>query len=297
MQAETKALNGEPDYFCWLLDRAMPRKKGLAVVLEAYFDASERGSEMFSVAGLAFDADAAKQATSAWIDLWGDTRCHMTDLHSGRNRAGNPFYGWDDAKAGDRLKASIQIINDHVAYAVATSCRVSDIARLAPKSAPQGSEMFLDSFQAAYPLCCTLAMSALGNLMDKAGDPSDVAYFFEKGDLNQGASQRFIENATSTEYDGANEIKSSFHHRSHTVMAKDDSRLFEMADIFAWEQAKHMERLIQGKTAMRGSLRALLGDGVHGESDFKSTTRRTFHNAGPMFAKYMQDIQIGIFTS
>lgn len=292
MAPYSEALNGEPDYFCWLLDRAMPWEKGLAVVLEAYFDASERGSEMFAVAGLAFDAEAAKRATAAWIDLWGDTGCHMTDLHSGRGRPGNPFFGWDDAKAGDMLKASIQIINDHAAYAVAISCRVSDIARLAPESAPQGSEMFLDSFQAAYPFCCTLAMLALGDLLDKAGDSSDIAYFFEKGDLHQGASQRFIDGATNEP-----DMKDAFHHRSHTVMAKEDSRLFEMADIFAWEQAKHMERLIQGKTVMRGSLRALLGEGVHGESDFTSATRRTFHNAGPTFAQYMHDIKAGIFTS
>lgn len=280
------------DYFCELLDFAMPWDGGVAVLLVAYFDASAREkSDMYAVAGLAFDADMAKKATKEWVDLWGDTRCHMTDLHSGRSRPGNPYFGWTDDAAGKRLKDSVSIINSHASYAVAVSCRISDIERLAPKVAAPGSEFFLDAFSAAYPLCSTMAMSALGGLLRKGGRDSDVAYFFEQGDLNQSAAQRYIKNATSPEHgDDRAAIKEHYRHRSFTVMQKEDSRLFEMADIFAWEWAKHMERLMQGKP-MRGSLRALLGDGEHGETDFKSASRRAFHNAGPSFAAYLRDIK------
>lgn len=280
-----------PDYFCELLDFTMPWNGGVAVVLAAYFDASARESDMLAVAGLAFSGDGAKTATEKWVDLWGDTRCHMTDLHSGRGRPGNPYFGWSDDEAGQRLKDSVSIINAYASYAVAVSCRISDIERLAPKTATPETEFFLDAFSAAYPLCATMAMSALGGLLRKSGNDSGVAYFFEQGDLNQSAAQRYIEHATSPRYgEDRAAIKEHYRHRSFTVMQKEDSRLFEMADIFAWEWAKHMERLMQGKP-MRDSLRALLGDGKSGETDFTSASRRAFHNAGPAFAAYMRDIK------
>lgn len=290
MTATTRSITQSRDHLLDVLPFAMPWEKGVAVLLVAYFDASARESDMFSVAGVAFEADKALAASERWTELWGETRCHMTDLHAGRSRSGNPFTGWSNEKASDYLKRSVEIINDHASYVVATSCRAADIENLKLQAAPD-ADRFLDAFRAAYPLCLQLSMSALVGLMDKAEDQSNVAYFIERGDIDQGSAVRFLDSSTSSRNaikDPA--IKDYYRHDSHTFMGKDSSRLFEMVDIVAWEWAKHMDRLIEGK-GMRPSLRAILGEGVSGETDFKSPTRRAFHNAGPMFAQYVSDVR------
>ncbi|EWS64935.1 hypothetical protein Y695_01820 [Hydrogenophaga sp. T4] len=290
MTAPTRSITQSRDHLLDVLPFAMPWKKGVAVLLVAYFDASARESDMFSVAGVAFEADKAQAASERWTELWGETRCHMTDLHAGRSRPGNPFTGWSNEKASDYLKRSVEIINDHVSYVVATSCRVGDIASLKLEAVPD-AERYLDAFKSAYPLCLQLSMSALVGLMDKAEDPSNIAYFIERGDIDQGAAVRFLDSSTSQKASISDPaIKDHYRHDSHVFIRKESSRLFEMVDIVAWEWAKHMDRLIEGK-GMRPSLRAILGKGLSGETDFKSPTRRAFHNAGPMFAQYVSDVR------
>jgi hypothetical protein len=80
-----------PDYFCELLDFVMPWAGGQAVLLTAFIDASERDNGIFCVGALAFGSDRAKKATRHWRELWGDTQCHMTDLHT---RKVDPFKQW-----------------------------------------------------------------------------------------------------------------------------------------------------------------------------------------------------------
>lgn len=178
-------LAGEKDYFCWLLDRAMPWAEGSAAVLETYFDASKRDGGTLCVAGFAFGSIGAKQATQDWIGLWGDTRCHMTDLNSKPEK----HYGWSSQEAGDRLKRSVEIIKEHALMTVAVSCSMDEVRRLAPTSADPGSTDILSGFRTAYAICTHAAMFSLADLVH---GNIDIAYFFESGDQYQAESQRFI---------------------------------------------------------------------------------------------------------
>lgn len=113
------------DYLCSILDVVIPWSGGSLVALRAYLDASERGGGTFCVAALAFGEARAKRATRRWEGLWGQTRCHMTDLHT-RPKDG-PFGDWTGKQAGQRLKDSVEIINQHLSFGVAVSCDVADL--------------------------------------------------------------------------------------------------------------------------------------------------------------------------
>jgi len=283
-------LDDEADYFCWLLDRAMPWSGGYAVVLEAYFDASKRDDGAFCVAGFAFGYDRAKKATHDWKQLWGDTQCHMTDLSANPPR--EDFKGWSNDQAKERIEAAISIINRLASFGVAVSVDVAEFASLAPTVADPGSQMVLNGFRTPYAVCCHSAMAAMARL---TGGGEDIAYFFEFGDKDQGESAAF------TSWIKAHGALSRrlYGMRSHSILDAADSRLFEMADIFAWEWAKHVQRDKNrypldenGVTRQRGSLRALLGDGLQkkNETNVLSANRRGWHISGEPLERYFRRV-------
>ncbi|MDP2331172.1 MAG: hypothetical protein Q8M19_10825 [Reyranella sp.] len=277
------------DYLCDLLDFAMPWLDGMAAVLIAHVDASKRPSGVFSVGLVAFGADRAKKATRGWDRLWGKTSCHMTDWHARRG----PFTDWSADKSHGRLVESLGIVNRYASYAVAVSCDAADVEKLAPKGADANSKVFHDGLARSYALCCHMAMYSLARLAPGARqNPPRIAYFFESGDAHQGESQRFISEVVSGPMGAA-----LYGCRSHSKLAKTDSRLFEIADIVAWEWAKHIDRIGEGKTQMRGSLKALLGEGHSSEFDFASDSRVMMHMRGPALERfYLRCEETGIFS-
>lgn len=282
MQANTAVMQDgeEPDYFCWLLNRVMPWAGGYAVVLEAYFDASKRDGGQFCVAGFAFGEDRAKKATRDWMRLWGDERCHMTDLHT--RKPNGRFAGWSDGQAGKRLEACTPIMNSAASFAVAVSCNVDEVERLAPKLVDPGSRALLGGFRSAYGVCCHAAMASLARM---TGGQGGIAYFFESGDEYQGESQAFIAQIAAV----PEVARRLYGRRSHAVLDKQDCRLFEMSDILAWEWAKHVQRVANGDP-MRPSLRALLGEDLQkkGETNVGSAARRGWHLTGAPLEHYFQ---------
>ncbi len=282
-------LAGEEDYFCWLLDRAMPWAGGYAVLLEAYFDASERDGGVFCVAGFAFGGDRAKKATSEWQRLWGETQCHMTDLSASPPRG--DFKGWTNDQAKERIEAAIPIINHRASFGVAVSVHMSEFASLAPTAADPGSRHILNGFRTPYAVCSHAAMAAMARLTRN----SDIAYFFESGDKYQGESVAF----TGWLKDHAHVARNLYGMRSYSVLDAADCRLFETADILAWEWAKHVDRDRarfpldgNGVTRQRGSLRALLGDGLTKgvETNVMSASRRGWHMTGAPLENYFQGL-------
>ncbi|MFZ5779057.1 MAG: hypothetical protein ACOY4R_02470 [Pseudomonadota bacterium] len=277
------------DYFCELLDFVMPWPDGTAAVLVAHVDASKRPGGTFCVAIVACGADRAKKAVRRWVDLWGSTPCHMTDLHALRK----DFRNWTSHQAGEHLIRSVKLINRFASYAVAVSCDVADVERLAPRRADADSAVIHGGLAHSYALCCHMAMFALADLVRKTrqGAP-DIAYFFERGDEHQGESQRFISTAVASPAGPP-----LYACRSHVVMQASDARLFEMADIFAWEWAKHIERVAVGRTKKRGSLRALLGGEGSDDLSFVSPSRHLFHMRGAALKRfYARCESVGMFS-
>jgi hypothetical protein len=271
-------------FFCDLLDLVMPQG-GTAALLSAYLDASQMKSGVFSVGGFAFGRDRAKKASRDWHKLWGNTICHMTDLHS--RAPGTAFEGWAGDQAGERLKNSVRIINRYASYAVCISCDLLEVERLSPKSASAGSEMFLDGFRHAYAICCHLAMALLSKNIREFAGRSDISYFFESGDQHQAESQRFIALAVTDPV-----LKRMYGYRSHTVADKGHIRLLETADIIAWEWAKHRDRIRNGQR-IRPSLIAILdpdSSGHMSELDAASEYRRAVHLTGHPLERYFYKV-------
>lgn len=268
------------DYFFWLLERVKPWPGGYVAVLEAYIDASERTSRKYCVSVIAFGSDRARKALGAWKRLWGDTCCHMTDLNAARG----VFKGWDESgKSKEMIEASVPIILGADPFIVAVSVDLDEFERLAPKEADPGSMALLGGFRTPYAHCCHAAMAALRMLTG----PTDIAYFFESGDKGQGESQGFMGHLKGH----ASTAKRLYGLRSHSVVSKEDCRIFEMTDVFAWEWAKHVERQHGGgETRMRGSLRALLGDELRkdGEMNLISPRLRAWHMTGERMERYFQ---------
>jgi hypothetical protein len=260
---------------------------GALILLSAYFDASGRAGGAFSVAGFAFGPGRAKKAASSWHRLWRDTPCHMTDLHT--RMEGSDFEGWTKVQAGKRLKDSVAIINRYASNGVAVSCDLKEMNELAPRSAAKGSEHFLDGFESAYATCSHLAMFSLGKMLDFLGKDSSIAYFFEAGDDNQAAASRFWSLASRSA------LKQYYRHHSHTVIGKEDCRLLEMSDIFAWEWAKHRERISEGRHE-RPSLTAILGKGFSSQIDFASDNRRAIHLTGKPLKRYFDQVKTLILS-
>jgi hypothetical protein len=268
-----------------LLDLVVP-DGGVAALLSAYLDASRMESGVFSVSALAFGIDRAKKACRAWHKLWGNTVCHMTDLHG--RKPGSAFECWTGEQAGQYLQHSVRLINKYASYAVCVSCDLEEIERLAPKTAAKDSEICLDGFRRAYATCCHLVMASLGKVIrENEGIPA-VAYFFESGDQYQAQSQRFIASVTAEP-----SLKTMYCHKSHTVADKLDARLLETADILAWEWAKHRER-VRSARDMRPSLRAMLDpetSGIMSPLDFASATRRAVHVTGAPLERYFDKVK------
>jgi len=188
-------------------------------MLIAHFDASTRDGGEFCVAGIAFGTKKAVKAVDAWQALWGDQRCHMTELHS--RPKGSAFESWTPEQAGVRLVESCEIINRYATYAVAISCELAEIGGLAPQTCAPGTEEFLDGFSSAYAVCCHMAMSSMGKLVKSRGkDDGGIAYVFEAGDLHQGKAQNFLTMGTLVPplVDGTpSPLKGYYSHLSHTV--------------------------------------------------------------------------------
>lgn len=259
-------------------------------MLVAYFDASQARGGTFAVAGFALGVVSAKKADRAWRNLWGDTICHMTDLHS--RKRGTAFADWTGAKAGAYLKKSVDIINKYASYGVCISCDVNEVNSLAPTIAAPGSEIYLVGFRRAYAVCCHLAMFSLSKMVCQHSPSTTINYFFESGDQYQADSQTFISLIRRA---GLGAI---YLYGSHTVTEKSKARLLETADILSWEWAKHRER-IKSNQPIRPSLTALLDPSLPGQStpfDYASPSRRAAHITGPALSRYFDKVKDRILS-
>lgn len=232
------------DVFSDLVDAILPGNGGKVAVLHAYFDASERPGGVYCVAGFAFAKEQAKKFNRDWKRLFVDFGgCHMKELAHGAGR----FKGLDSKQRGGLQVEAVKIIRKRFTYGVIVSCDKTEIESMLPK--------WINGLQGAYPVCCHIAMIALGHQIEKSGHENEVAYFFESGDQWSGAAHDFMGRA-----DKSPELKKAYRHRSHAFVNKDGALALQAADMLAWEWTKFRdETLIQRKRAMRKSLIAMIG--------------------------------------
>lgn len=156
--------------------------KGVAALLQGYFDESERAGGIFCVAGFTFAPRQAKKFCKDWSRLFSGYRggLHMCDLTKRRGA----FEGISDKERVRLIIEAIKIVKLRMSAGFAVSCNVDEITATAPKGAK--------GFSRAYPLCCHLCMSAVGKFLRSSGSEDRVTYFFEAGHPHEGEARTFI---------------------------------------------------------------------------------------------------------
>jgi hypothetical protein len=185
----------------------------------------------------------------------------MTDLALKQGR----FKGIPDREAHRLIQRAISIINKCAAFGVVVSCDIREIEPLLPK--------WIDGFQGAYPVCCHMAMTALGDLV---GEHEEIAYIFESGHQHQKQAHRFMSRVLDTP-----ELKRAYKHFTHTFADKRDVEQLQTADIFAWEWAKYYDEThVKGKRKMRKSLVSLLTKGRMSMEGYNNNGIKPLHLTG-----------------
>ena len=243
----------------------------LIIVLRAFFDESERPSGIFCVAGFAFQKRASRMFKRDWLRLFGSSGAHMADLVAGRQQ----FKGMSREQRDSLIRKAVPIIKKHITAGVAITCNVHEVRRLSPR--------WIRGYGHAYPVCCHLAMYALGNWLRDSGSPERVTYIFEAGHRFEAEANGFMGNVVR-----AAMLKEAFRYHGHAFLPKSDAIPLQAADFLAWEWAKFRDETLEQRIRpMRGSLLALFSDDVKKLSGA--------HVTGPPLVKYMAQIrQLGL---
>jgi len=224
-----------------LLDVLVPKRNGALVVIKGFFDASTRQkSGIFCVAGFAFRKLQLQKFERDWWNLFGKYGgCHMKELVHGIGR-------FADADRDSLIKAAVQILRKRSCFGIVVSCNLHEMNRLLPT--------WVRGFEHAYPVCCHMAMTALGSKISDSGSDDRVAYFFETGDEYSGCAHDFM-----NRYCQVPVCKKAYRHSSHAFVDKEDAMALQSADMLAWECAKYLDETVgQRVRPMRLSLAHML---------------------------------------
>lgn len=262
-------------YFSDLLDVLLPGRNRDLVLLNAYFDASARKPGTFCVAGYVFAKPQVKKFDRQWwalFGIYGGT--HMKELAGGYGR----FKGVDAPTRGALLIDAVQIIRQRISFGVAVSCDLNEINSLLPT--------WMQGFEHAYPVCCHIAMTALGMKVKDSGHSDDIAYFFEDGDDYSASAHKFMDRASHIP-----ELRESYCYGSSTFICKRKALALQAADILAWEWAKYMDETVGRRNQplrrpMRKSLAALVRDG----NDYDSKHYQVSHITGIPLRRYLKSV-------
>ncbi len=243
-------------------------KRECVVMLEAYFDESERKTGVFCVAGYVFAPSQAKKFSKEWASLFNGYAggCHMVDL---AQRTG-AFKGILPAEQQRLIVEAVKIINKRVSHGVAVSCNIDEVNHLSPK--------WIRGFGHAYPVLCHLAMTEVGMFLRRTNNANRVIYIFEAGHPSEAEARDFVHNALRSPV-----AKESYRHAGDAFLPKSDAVPLQAADMFAWEWAKFRdETLEQNIRPIRKSLVALFEPHIKRYSGH--------HISGESLAKWMGEV-------
>lgn len=264
-----------------LLMATVSSEEGQVTMLRAYLDASDMGG-VYCVAGVAFGYDRAIKAERKWTELYGDRYGHLTDLHA---RQGE-FAGVSREEADHLCRGSVSIINEYASHIVVVSCDVAQVERQLPRSAHPENRWAMDAYKGLYPCCLNWLMGSMGEAVGN----QKISYWLEAGDEFSGAAAKFLQEISQP---FAKELQTAYALGNFAFLPSHQARLFEAADLVAWEWATHMKRLNSGNRKVRGSLPALMGNPVS-MTDVrlvKGRGRYAMHFAGDAVEKHMNAMQ------
>jgi hypothetical protein len=239
------------------------------VLLQAYFDESEREGGVFCVAGYAFAPHQAKKFTKEWSRLFSayPGGLHMRDL-THRSRA---FKGISAEEQHRLIVEAVKIVNRRITAGFAVSCNIREVELLSPK--------WIRGFRHAYALCCHLSMVAVGTFLAKTGNEERVNYVFESGHPHEAEARDFMRHVVQNP-----DVKESYRHSGDAFLSKADAVPLQAADMLAWEWAKFRdETLEQQRRPIRKSLLSLFASNLKLYSGA--------HVTGEPLAKFMLKIR------
>jgi hypothetical protein len=239
------------------------------MALQAFFDASSRSSGFYCVAGYAFSKLRLKKFEIEWRRLFARYGgCHMHELATRNGK----FKGLGTEEQERLVRGAVEIINERMSYGVVISCLLPEMMALLPR--------WIRGFEHAYPVCCSLAMSGLGNLLRDRQRPETVDYHFERGDEYDGAAGAFMQRTFDVPL-----LKESYRHRSHQFVAKQTPGC-QAADMLAWEWAKYIDETVaHKKRLMRLSLVSLMGKNGDFDSRYSG-----IHATGDSLANFCRQV-------
>lgn len=227
------------------------------VMLRAYMDASKLDSGVFCVAGVAFGHERAIKAERAWVKLYGNMPDgsprygHMTDLHGSHGQFADLADNPDER--GRLCRESIAIINEYASHVVAISVEASEVVAQLPTPTRPDDEWLRNSYRGVYPCCLHWTLAAMG---DSVGHQArGISYWIEAGDEFYGSAAKFLTDLTKP---FAKPLRDHYALASSVFLPSEEARLFECADLVAWEWATHVNRHLAGNAKQRASLRPLM---------------------------------------
>ncbi|HMH51252.1 MAG TPA: DUF3800 domain-containing protein [Candidatus Acidoferrum sp.] len=225
------------------------------IVLEAFFDESERDNGTFCVAGYIFSSLQVERFSKAWHKVMGPYwPFHMTEFDRHRDKTDRPtkFESLTDKEHDALLKRAVQIINQRIMLSISVACNTNDVRRLSP--IVRGLEMVGSPLEQAYSLCCYQCMMLMSGWLRKRGLPDRVAYLFESGNRFQRQADYLMELATYHPV-----LKEMCRYQSHGFAPKTSSAPLQAADLFAWELTKFLDETVIRKISQpRESLISLV---------------------------------------
>src|ERR1051326_3669424 len=224
-------------FFLSLLD--FIRDKNEVVVLQAFFDESERPDGLFCVAGYAFASEQARKFTKEWDSLFGAYGgLHMNEFAHGVGR----FAETTPPQREFMMREAVKILNSRMTVGVAVSCRLQEMKAYSPA--------FIKGFGSAYSVCCHWVMNSVCMALDKAAIKDPIAYVFEAGHPHEKEARYFIGKMNENP-----EIKAFYRHHSDAFIPKNDAVPLKAADLLAYEWLKFKdETLDKAKRKIRGNL-------------------------------------------
>ncbi len=232
------------DFLGFDLNDLLPRDGGLACMLKAYFDESQRPDGTFCVAGFVFTKGQAARFQSEWKEMLTCGRIfHMVEVVH-RNRQFKHLRG---REASQRLQdQAVEIIAKYAQFGVAVACNLTEIEPYLPK---------VRGFNRAYPLCAHFCLAAVGAHLDKDKRTDVVSYLFEQG--NEGPQGDADALMHLVRRDAT--LRRAYHYHSHAFVGKQDSTVLQAADLLAWEYGRFKgEHLDSGKEPSRPEFRNLI---------------------------------------
>lgn len=263
-----------------LLRACAPWEDGTLAMLRAYVDAGTQGGVM-AVAVVCYGLDRAIKAERAWRQVFGGRVVRMANLHNGKG----PFAEDDKDERSKLLRDGVDVVLANVSHIAVISCDVSEVRALGVKTSnpDRDSVRLLDGFMNPYPACLHWAMSAAGTLAGRQKDP--IAYFIESGDEFQGQADAYLGHIRRHPHGDA--VKGMYQMGAVSILEKSDMRLFDTADVVAWEWARHVGR-VRAEEPSRKSLVALMGGSavVNGHPYVSTPSRLAAHYSGEQVQKF-----------